>query len=77
MKIGYTDYAEIKIQKRRLSKIQIENVLKSPDKILEGKEGRKIAQKTAGKYLLRVVFEQTGNAYKVITAYYSKKERYG
>jgi len=76
MKIEYTDYAEVKIKKRELSKVQIESVLKSPDKLTEGSEGRRIAQKTIGKYILRVVFEQNGNAYKVITAYYSKSERY-
>jgi len=76
MKIEYTDYAEIKIVKRKLSKPQIENVMKNPDKILDGKEGRKIAQKILGKYLLRVIFEQHGNTYKVITAYYSEPERY-
>lgn len=76
MKVEYTDYAEVKIRKRNLSKTQIENVLKNPDKIIESDEGRKIAQKVVGKYLLRVVFEDSGNAYKVITAYYSKPERY-
>ena len=76
MKINYTNYAEIKIQKRGLSKAHVENALKNPDKIIDAKEGRKIAQKAAGKHLLRVVFEESGNAYKVITAYYSKTERY-
>lgn len=60
-----------------LSKSQIEDVLKDPNKILDGKDGRKIAQKVIGKYLLRVIYEKEGNAYKVITAYYSKPERYG
>ena len=76
MKIEYTGYAEMKIRKRGLSKEQIENAIKNPDKILEGEEGRKIAQKSISGYLLRVVFEHHGNTYKVITAYYSKPERY-
>ena len=76
MKIEYTDYAEVKIQKRGLSKSQIESVLTNPDKILDGDEGRKVAQKIIGKYILRVVFKESGNAYKVITAYYSKPDRY-
>ena len=77
MKIEYTDYADMKIQKRNLDKSYIENVLNKPDKILEVKDGRKIAQKVLGKYVLRVVFEIQGNEYKVITAYYSHQERYG
>ena len=76
MKIEYTEYAEMKIAKRELSKTQIENVLKNPDKILEGKYGRKIAQKIVEGCLMRVIFEEQGNVYKVITVYYSKPERY-
>lgn len=77
MEIEYAPHAEMKIAKRELSKIHIEKVLKNPDRILDGKERRKIAQKAIGEYLLRVVFEKDGNTYKVITAYYSKPERYG
>lgn len=66
----------MKIIKRELPKGQIESVLKNPDKVLEGKKGRKIAQKVLGRRILRVVFEEHGNAYKVITAYYSQPERY-
>lgn len=77
MNVVYTDYAEIKIQKREIDKHAIENALKSPDKILDGKDGRKIAHKASGKYILRVVFEIDGTIYKVITAYYSHSERYG
>lgn len=76
MIIEYTDYAEMKIMKRKLSKTQVEDVLKNPEKLVEGKKGRKIAQKIVGKYLLRVVFEEYGNRYKVITMYYSEPERY-
>ena len=76
MNIEYTDYAQMKIAKRALSKNQVEDTLKNPDKIIGGGKGRKIAQKVMGKYLLRVVFEEYGNTYKVITAYYTKPERY-
>ena len=76
MKIEYTLYAEAKIAKRELSKADIESVLKNPGKVIDGKDGRKIAQKPVGKYILRIVFEKDGNQYKVITAYYSKSERY-
>ena len=44
MKIEYTDYAEMKIIKRKLSKSQIEDALKTPDKILDGKFGRKVLE---------------------------------
>ena len=77
MKITYTVHAEMKIAKRGILKTYIETVLKSPDKLLDAKDGRKIAQKVVKKHLIRVVFEEDGNAYKVVTAYYSKPERYG
>ena len=76
MKIVYTIYADMKIAKREIPKAQIEITLKNPDKLLDARDDRKIAQKTTEKHLLRVVFEKDGNAYKVITAYYSKPERY-
>lgn len=76
MEIEYTDYSEMKIAKRELSKTQIGDVLKNPDKIVEGKLGRKISQKVVGKYLWRVVFEDHGNRYKVVTIYYTQPERY-
>jgi len=40
MEIDYTDYSEMKIAKRKLSKAQVESVLKSPEKVIEGKKGR-------------------------------------
>ena len=51
MNIEYTDYAQMKIAKRALSKNQVEDTLKNPDKIIGGGKGRKIAQKVMGKYL--------------------------
>ena len=76
MNVEYTNYAEMKIGKREFSKADIEIVLKNPDKVVPGKYGRMIVQKVIRKYLLRVVFERHGNTYKVITAYYTKPERY-
>lgn len=76
MRIDYTAYAEMKTAKREIARSKIEKTLKNPDKILDGKYGRKIAQKKIGKYVARVVFEEHGNTYKVITAYYSSPERY-
>ena len=53
MKIKYTIYAEMKIAKREISKTQIESTLKNPDKLLDAKEDRKIAQKLIEGQLCR------------------------
>ncbi len=77
MNITYTDYAEETLKVREISKDEVEFALLNPEEIVEGKEGRKIAHKMSGnKLLLRVVFETEANAYIVITAYYTKPERY-
>jgi len=43
---------------------------------MEGRFGRKIAQKIVGRKLLRVVYEQEDNVYMIVAAYYTKPERY-
>lgn len=76
MKILYTDYAEDSISDRKISKEIIENAMKSPDEIVEGKKGRKVAHKIIGTKLLRVVFERDEKTYIVITSYYAEPKRY-
>ena len=76
MRIAYTNYAEETLIVRKISKGEVELALLNPEEIADGKEGRKIAHKTFGNKLLRVIFETEGNAYIVITAYYTNPERY-
>jgi len=52
------------------------NVVLNPDLVVEGKKGRKIAQKLVGNKLLRVVYTSHGKTYIVVTAYYAKYGRY-
>ena len=76
MRVIYTNYAEDTIKDRKFSKEIIEDALKNPDEIIRGKKNRKIVHKIIGNKLLRVVFEEDTKTYIVITAYYSKSERY-
>lgn len=60
-------------------KIFHNDVLKTilhPENIMDSKKGRKIAQKTIGNRLLRVVYRLTGKAYIIVTLYYTKVGRY-
>ena len=76
MKIIYTDYAEETINDRKISKELVENALKNPDEIVEGKKNRKIAHKVINAKLLRMVFETGKKVYIAITAYYAQPKRY-
>jgi len=76
MKIIYTDHAEENINERKLSKKGIEDIVKNPEKAMDARFDRKIAQKILGDKLLRVIYEQEDNVYIIVTAYYTKPERY-
>jgi transcriptional regulator NrdR family protein len=77
MEFDYTDHAEENIKERKLSKKVIEDVVKNPEKVIDSRFRRKIAQKAIAGKLLRVIYEQKDNVYIIVTAYYTKPERYG
>ena len=76
MNIAYTNYAEEALRDREIGKEKIELTLIKPAKVVDGKKDRKIAQKIFGNKLLRVVYETEAKSYIVISAYYTKPERY-
>jgi len=77
MKIEYIPYAEETLLDRGISKKKVESAILKPLEVIDGKYGRKIAHKTFKGKLLRVIFEiKDEKTYKVITAYYTKPERY-
>ncbi len=77
MKFEYTNHAEAKILERRLKKKLVEDIIIKPDRILPSVSNRKIAQRSVNGRLLRVIYEETGEVYIIITAYYADIERYG
>ena len=62
-----------KITQRRIPMKWIEETLDSPDQIVEGYEGRQVAQKIYyegdKRMLLRIIFESEGDKRVVVTAY--------
>ena len=76
MNLVYTDYAEETLLDRGVGKPDVERTICEPHSIVNGKKGRKIAQRIVGKKLLRVIYETETNAYIVITAYYASIRRY-
>jgi len=76
MKIVYTDYSEDTLNDREISKKLVEDTIKNPNEIVEGKKERLVAHKLVGKKLLRVMYEKEANVYIVVTAYYTYPVRY-
>lgn len=76
MKIAFHAHAVEKLAKRNLDKSSIEEVINNPDSVVEGRYGRKIAQKVYGRYVLRIVYEEHKEQILVITAYLARPERY-
>ena len=74
--IYFHEHAEEKMIRRGISKQLALETLKNPEKVIEGKYGRKIAQKVFGGFLLRVIFEEHKNIMLVITLYLTKPRRY-
>ncbi len=73
MSIFFSLHAQNQLVERRLSRKIIEKVLRAPESVLSGRNGRKIAQKlvTEGKFkfLYRVIYEEKAGNTTVVTAY--------
>ena len=69
MKWKWTDHIEIQLNERKISRELVETAINNPDKIVDGKKGRKIYQKITGDKLVRVVTEGDN----LITVYLTDK----
>jgi hypothetical protein len=81
-RIVYGTHAEEKFEILKthgfvLSKRQVRETLRSPEKIDEGFRGRKIAQRRISKtHVLRVVYEEKQKEIRVVTFYPGRRSRY-
>ena len=64
------------MDRRGISKERVLETLAQPYSVVDGKFGRRIAQRIYGDYILRVVFEEHADHILVVTAYPAKAERY-
>ena len=76
MKIIYSEHAKDKIGERKISRKTIELAISKPDKILESRFNRRIIHKFVRNKLLRIVLKHENDVFIIITAYYTKPERY-
>ena len=65
----YTKHANLRIEQRNLSKAQIEQTVKNPDKILPSFRGRSLVQKDFSGKKLEVVYKKQNDTVIIITAY--------
>ena len=81
-KIVYGSHAEEKFEILRrhgfvVSKRQVRETLRRPEKVEEGFRGRKIAQRRISeKHVLRVVYEERQKEIGVVTFYPGRRSRY-
>jgi len=82
VRILYTKHADFKFRVLKqhgfiITKEQIEDIIKEPEKVAPGKRGCLIAHKPVSQtHLIRVIYEQQGDEIKIITFYPARKERY-
>ena len=72
----YLKHARESIRERKITESVIEDAIFNPDETIPSKKGRKIAHKIIGNRLLRIIYKKHKKAYIVLTAYYTKPERY-
>ena len=74
--IDISGHARFEMQRRGISRAEVEQVIRSPEQVLPSRKGREIYQSrigARGRLLLRVVVKEVANAYHVVTAYKTSK----
>jgi hypothetical protein len=65
----FTIHAEYRIKKRKLTKEEVIETIKYPDKTLK-RHGKYYAQKNIGRGIIEVAYEKTERYIKIITVYW-------
>ena len=75
--ISYSRHADEQIKERQIAKVTVEETLRHPAQLIEGRRNRKVAQKIYSieghDFLMRVIFKETANEVNVVTAYLTTK----
>lgn len=81
--LHFTAYCLARMGERKLSREQVEVVLRSPDQDLPANKGRRVAQslttspRRVRRALIRVFYEESGGERVVVNAYLTERpERY-
>jgi len=65
------------MKKYEISKSLVRKGMENPDSVVDGRSGRKIAQKELDDHILRIIFEEEKDTSVIITVYKARSERYG
>lgn len=77
MRIRFTLHARKRMARYGIEEAAVRETLETPDSLVEGHSGRRIAQRTLNGYVLRVVFERDEErVHVVVTAYRARGDRY-
>jgi hypothetical protein len=75
-RIHFLPHAQFQMDRRGISRAEVEAVIRSPGQVLPAEKGRRICQSKlglGGRMLLRVVVKEDSIGYHVITAYKTTK----
>ncbi len=71
-----SNHARERIETYGLNEEFVLETVKNPERVVDGYDGRIIAQRTLNHYILRVIYEEHGNEKLIITVYPAEKKRY-
>ena len=76
VRVVFTMHARARLIRYGIREEEVLDALLDPDEVVPGHSGRFVAHKYKGVYVLRVVYEQLGDALVVVTVYRARRERY-
>ena len=75
--VRFTTHSFEQLGERDINRSLVREAVMNPDQVLEGRRGRKIAHKRLSvnerEYLMRVIYEETGESRLVVTVYLTSK----
>lgn len=74
--IVFHAYALHKMERRGITRIDVEETMATLESIVAGRLPTRITQRICREHLLRVVFEEHEDHYLVMTAYPARPQRY-
>ena len=75
-RVRFTKHAVLRMEQYGIPVSEVLRAIAQPDKVLLGYKGRRVAQKAAGRYVVRVVYEEAEDLITVVTVYRARRERY-
>jgi len=75
MIIEYTEHAVFRMRHRRISKVNVEDAIQSPDLSFVSRIRRLAVVKKYGDKFLKVIYEKSNDKITVVTVYWTRRLR--